>query len=254
MKEEDTVLITGATGLIGTAICRYLLGKGWCVVLASRELRKAKASLNRLEASAKCHAVEMDIRSEGSISTALSNLQQDGIKISHLINNARDLSNLEVNDNGQTSVENFIQEFDIGVSSPYNLIIKLVDSNYHGLTSIVNVSSQYGIVAANKKLYENLAEELPINYGVVKAALNHMTKELAVRLAERKIRVNAIAFGGFVGRSTPDFEKRYSEFLPLGRMLTLDEAGPPIDFLLDNQKSSSITGHVLVADGGWSAV
>ena len=42
------------------------------------------------------------------------------IKISHLINNARDLSNLEINDNGQTSVENLVQEFDIGVSSPYN--------------------------------------------------------------------------------------------------------------------------------------
>ena len=63
------MLITGATGLIGTAICRYLLEKDGVLFLC-RELRKAKASLNRLEASAKCHAVEMDIRSEGSISTA----------------------------------------------------------------------------------------------------------------------------------------------------------------------------------------
>ena len=72
-----------------------------------------------------------------------------------------------------------------------------------------------------------------------------------MRLAPR-VRINCVAFGGFAGRTNNDFKERYGRMAPLGRMLTEEDAGGPVSFLLDDTASAAMTGHVLVADGGWS--
>ena len=78
-----------------------------------------------------------------------------------------------------------------------------------------------------------------------------MTKELAVRFAKDGIRVNCIAFGGIDGRVDKNFKDRYSKLTPMGRMLKEEDILGPVDFLL-SETSSSITGEVLAADGGWT--
>ena len=78
-----------------------------------------------------------------------------------------------------------------------------------------------------------------------------MTKELAVRFAGQNVRVNCVAFGGVDGRVDDEFKSRYSALVPSGRMLTVEEIVGPIQFLTSG-KSSSMTGHTIVADGGWS--
>ena len=73
----------------------------------------------------------------------------------------------------------------------------------------------------------------------------------ALRLAKKSISVNCVAFGGVEGRENKAFMKRYSELCPSGRMLTEDEIFNPIEFLISN-KTSGITGHILMVDGGWT--
>ena len=60
-----------------------------------------------------------------------------------------------------------------------------------------------------------------------------------------------MAFGGVSGRVDDEFKERYAKLCPSGKMLNDDEVSGPIKFLISNE-SSSITGHVLVADGGWT--
>ena len=119
------------------------------------------------------------------------------------------------------------------------------------LKSIVNISSQYSLVAPNMNLYDSPDKSSPIQYNTSKASLNHLTKELAVRYLKKNIRVNCVAFGGFEGRASKDFVKRYSDISPGKRMLKIKEVYGPIKFLLE-EESSSINGQTIIADAGWT--
>ncbi len=245
-----TVLITGATGLIGKEVCRYLLLKGWSLVVSSRNLDRGRKLEKELQMLGQVTIVEMDLLDSKSLESAVSVIKSKGIKLSYLVNCARSLNTLKVNQTGMSDNKSLTEEMQLAVFAPYMLICKLAQ-DFDSMAAVVNISSQYGLVVPNPRLYDEGLKNSPISYGLSKAALNHLTKELAVRLSEKKIRVNAIAFGGFEGRADIEFVKRYSQFLPLGRMLKLEEAGPPVEFLL-SKGSEAINGHVLVADGGWT--
>ena len=60
-----------------------------------------------------------------------------------------------------------------------------------------------------------------------------------------------MAYGGVEGRVDKEFVKRYSLLAPMGRMLKEEEVLGPLEFLLSNT-SSSVTGHTIAADGGWT--
>jgi len=81
--------------------------------------------------------------------------------------------------------------------------------------------------------------------------LNHLTKELAVRLANRGVRVNAVAFGGVEGRASAEFRNNYSNLSPNQRMLTEDDLFGPIELLISDQ-CNAITGEIVTVDGGWT--
>ena len=170
------------------------------------------------------------------------------INFNVLINNARDISNLKISKRNKDQFESFNKEIFLAVHLPYFLSIKL---NHKHLKNIVNISSMYGVVPPNKNLYEDQYKSSPIYYGISKAAEIHLTKELAVRLANKNIRTNSISFGGFQGRVNKKFKENYKKMCPMGRMLNLKEIFSPVWFLCSDQ-SSGATGHNLVIDGGWS--
>ena len=95
---------------------------------------------------------------------------------------------------------------------PYELTMALVQHPSSKLESVVNIGSQYGVVAPNLNLYSDPVRESPLHYGVAKAGMGHLTKELAIRLAGQGIRVNCVAYGGVEGRVDDDFKARYSSF------------------------------------------
>ena len=72
-----------------------------------------------------------------------------------------------------------MNEFNLDVVIPYNLVISFAKSSFHELCNVVNVGSMYGIVAPNPSLYDGSLIRSPVQYGVSKAALHHLTKELA---------------------------------------------------------------------------
>jgi len=144
-----------------------------------------------------------------------------------------------------------MQEFYLNVVAAYELTTRLVVQESCVLENIINISSIYGVVAPNQRLYLDPEKQSPIHYGVCKAALLHLTKELAVRLAPRNIRVNAISYGGVEGRVNEDFLDRYSALCPQGRMLNEADIAWPALFLA-GRGAAGITGHNMMVDGGWS--
>lgn len=246
----ETILITGGTGKFGRQFVKAFERKGWFVVFTTTDQSRA-TELIQSEGLSNTKGIEIDLMGEDSTESLVEELQKLDIEVNHLVNNARSLSSLKINDAGRTERKDFQAEYLMDVIVPYELSMELVRVQSLQLKTITNIGSQYGLVAANPHLYRDYLKQSPIQYGVAKAALNHLTKELAVRFAKANIRVNCIAYGGVEGRVDDEFKNRYSKLTPSEKMLAEQDIVGPLESIL-NDGNSAITGHTLVADGGWS--
>lgn len=243
-----TILITGASGKLGRKLVTHFLDQGDAVVGTSRNA----ATLAELFGAHKSFTgIAVDLSRTDGVSQLLSQLSKHGIRPDCLVNNARTLNHLKVGPDGTVSRENFLGEFLLDVVVPYELTVGLAAQPGSKLVYVVNMGSQYGTVAANPHLYEDPTRQSPLHYGVAKAALAQLTRELAVRLAKQGVQVNCIAFGGVEGRVDEGFKKRYADLTPMGRMLREDEIAGPVDMLL-SKNASAMTGQVIAVDGGWT--
>jgi NAD(P)-dependent dehydrogenase (short-subunit alcohol dehydrogenase family) len=242
------VLITGGAGLLGKELVKGFLQKNCKVYFTSTSKNKIKTLIRSLKAKDRrnCFPILQKFENIDDVKYFVNEYRNLNFNI--LINNARDISNLEFDQNSYKQIENFNKETFLAVVLPYFLSTKL-KKNF--LKSIVNISSIYGVVAPNRNLYKDKYKSSSIFYGISKAAQIHLTKELAVRLSQNNTRVNSVSFGGVEGRVSSDFKKKYSFMCPSGKMLKVNQTFEPVWFLASDQSSGS-TGHNLVIDGGWT--
>lgn len=247
------VLITGGTGKVGRVLATKFAKAGWEVVVTSRSQKRVDDlidELNKVSGHAN-HGVVFEFVFDSPVSDLVDILRERDLQPLCLINNVRNLENLKLRPGGRPTISGWMREFQLSVVVAYELTMGLAAEEASVLENVINVSSIYGIVAPNQRLYLEPETQSPIHYGVCKAALLHLTKELAVRLAPHQIRVNAISYGGVEGRVGSEFLERYAALCPQGRMLTAADISGPALFLADSG-ASGMTGHNLVVDGGWS--
>lgn len=121
----------------------------------------------------------------------------------------------------------------------------------NGRASVVLVGSLYASVSPDPRIYPHPWEK-PTLYGASKAAVVNLTKQWAVRLAPKGIRVNCLSPGGVRADQDEEFVRKYSERVPLGRMATVEDTVGPLLFLCSDA-SRYVTGIELVVDGGYTA-
>ena len=248
---EFYTLVTGGTGKLGSVIATGLAKEGKAIILTSRNVERAESFADALCSNGgKVVGMALDLSDPNASEALVDAAERRGFHIDALVNNARSLDALSLNEDGTASVDAFASELSIDVIQPYRLTMRLCEQAGGPPRTVVNIGSMYGEIAPTPALYGGSLMTSPIQYGVAKSALHHLTRELAVRLAPHT-RVNCVAFGGFEGRAPDSFKERYASLTPSGRMLQESEAFGPVAFLL-SEKSASINGHVLVADGGWS--
>lgn len=247
----QSILITGGTGKFGRKFVEHFVAKKWQVLFTTTSEDRGQALIEELGRPDSLISIVSDLTGSGATEDLIKTLQNKNLRINHLVNNARSVDSLRINSTGKTSREDFLAEYLMDVVVPYELSMSFFSTQPDELKTITNIGSQYGVVAANPHLYEDYTRQSPIQYGVAKAALAHLTKELAVRMANNRIRVNCIAYGGVEGRVDDAFKARYATLTPSARMLSEDELVGPLDYVID-PSCSAVTGQTLVADGGWS--
>jgi len=121
--------------------------------------------------------------------------------------------------------------------------------------SIINIGSLYARVSPDPRLYDHIACEPPFlkppAYGASKAALINLTRYLAVHWAGQGIRVNSLSPGGVLANQDVQFQSKYAERVPMGRMAQADDLVGPLVFLACSA-SSYLTGQDICVDGGFS--
>ena len=254
MSDNRTILITGATGVVGSELVRHFLSAGDTVVATAYDEAPGAVTLRALAeevATNRLHTVSLDFEEESALDDLMTFLEDRGLRPTGLVNGARNLNHLKLNEFNRPLRESWLGEFRLDVSMAYELTMALAEHTESQLESVVSISSMYGLVPPNPSLYEDFSRQSPIHYGVIKAAQIQLTRELAVRLAKRNVRVNAVSLGGVRGRADKPFEMRYATLCPQGRMLEKNEVVGAVDFLLSGG-ASAVTGHNLVVDGGWT--
>lgn len=246
-----SILITGGSGKFGKVLIRSFLDKGWNVAYTATSQVRVDEINEEFKKTTKLKGFVANLLEPDSSNKLIRQILDANISVNYLVNNARSLSSLKIQPSGNTARIDFEQEFLLDVIVPYELSIACSSLESIDLRGIVNIGSIYGLVAATPRLYDDYLNQSPIQYGVSKAALGHLTKELAVRLAPKKIKVNCVAFGGVEGRVNSEFKERYSALTPMKSMLSEKDIPGSIHFLCSNE-SDKMTGQTLVIDGGWT--
>lgn len=241
---NGAILITGGTGKIGAKLVDHFHGLGHVVVFTSRSDENIVKTIAGRE---RIHGIKTDFRSESAVEDVVRGVERLGLSVAAVVNNARDLSALGVDDDGSVPSGNWLAEYRVDVVLPYQLAFAFAKAGK--LKKVVNVSSMYGMNSFNPHLYDGPFRP-PLQYACAKAALIHLTKCLAVQFADQGIAVNCVTYGGVEGRVDDAFKQRYARLCPMKRMMTEDETVGAVDFLL-SEGSAYITGQNIVVDGGW---
>ena len=241
-----TIFITGGTGLVATAQVRHFLAKGHRVVITYRD----EAKLEKVGPHPRLVAIKVpDLLAPGAIDDIVGELERNAVYPECLVNNACDGRWHRMESDGHVSEECMVNHYRINVVVPYELSWRLVHQRGSRLRKIINVSSMYGMVPHNPQLYLHPETETPMQYSLAKAALLHLTKDLAIRFRDKGVFVNAVSYGGVEGRVDEAFKKRFETLTPLRRMMTPEETIPAVEFLVD-EESGYMTGQNIVVDGG----
>lgn len=240
--KNKIAIVTGGGSGFGAGIVKKFIQEGAKVVVADINLENAK----KVAMDTGGFAVEVDVSNSLSFKDMVDKTLEKFGKIEIMVNNAG-ITHLP------NSMENISEaEFDkifavnsksVFFSAKY-LVPKMTSI---GGGNILNVASTAGISPR-----PNLSW-----YNATKGWMISATKAMAIELASKKIRVNALApvagetplLKSFMGGDTPEKREKFLSTIPIGRFSTPNDMGNAACFLC-SEEASMITGVVLQVDGG----
>lgn len=240
---NNTVIITGASGGIGSAAAILFAEKGWNVVMNYyRSAESAKMLASSLSSRGfsvmPCFS---DITDKAQVEHMIYEAERRYGTIDALVNNAGIAQQSLFTD---ISDRDFDKMIDVNLKGPFLCSQAVLPGMIHQkYGKIVNISSVWGVVGASCE----------VHYSAAKAGLIGLTKALAKEVAPSGIQVNCIAPGiietPMNNNLTADELTAFVDEIPLGRMGEAREVAELIYFLCSDS-SDYITGQVISQDGG----
>ncbi len=241
-QNKHVVLVTGATGGLGTAMCKKLYDDGYTVVGNYHSEGKAQAWKEKL-ASEGYHiaAYYADVADFDSCGTMIEKINAEIGPVEVLVNNAgitRDGAFRKM------SYENWKAVLSTNLDSVFNctrhVINGMIERNWGRVINISSVNGQRGQFGQ-------------ANYSAAKAGMHGFTKTLAMEVANKGVTVNTIS-PGYIGTDMvmavkEDIRNQIIAQIPLGRLGGTEEVAHLVSFLASD-KASFITGANLSINGG----
>ena len=232
-------VITGGCNEFGLMVARAL-ATHYAPILTTRSADKAAAFA--IEHDVDARALNLD--DFEAIETFFAEL--DDVDV--LVNAA--VARFGSKDNDDYDWSEWERELQVNVGAAYKASVEAARGMARrGFGRIVNVGSIYGRVAVQHDIYPEGMGHTHVVYSVSKAAVAHMTRELAAMWASQGVTVNCISFGGIAAGQPEEFVSNYNAKVPMGRMGTYDELAPALRLATD-PANSYMTGQELMIDGG----
>ena len=245
--KDKVVLVTASTRGIGLACVKACAKEGAIVYMAARNPERAQetaAHLNAQGGNVKC--VFNDATKPETFSSIVEDVVKDAGGIDVLVNNFGISNPGKDLDFANTDPSVFLDTVTLNLRSVFlasQAAAKHMAARKGG--SIINISSVGGIVPDISQ----------VAYGTSKAAINYLTKLIAVHEAKNHIRCNAVLPGMTATEAveqnlTEEFRSLFLRHIPLGRMGLPEEIAAAVVYLASDE-SAYTTGQILTVSGGF---
>jgi NAD(P)-dependent dehydrogenase (short-subunit alcohol dehydrogenase family) len=261
--KDKNIVITGALGILGKHFCSALMSAGANLIIADLDQEACNTFAQQLSQEfpqQKILPLAVDLTQENSIIEWSSTIFRQIEKVDVLINNAAFKSPNFFAALEHFSLDDWEAVMRVNVTACFlcarEIGTKMAEEKKG---NIINVSSIYGLLGPDQRIYEgswyeNLggAINTPLVYSASKGALIAMSRYLAAYWGNKGVRTNTLVPGGVSSGQNSDFNEKYSQRVPLGRMARFDDLTGALVFLASDA-SEYMNGQNLIIDGGFSA-
>ena len=240
--KDKVVLITASTRGIGLACVRACAKEGAKVYMAARNVERAQEIANTLN-NVKC--VYNDAMKPETFTSMVEDVVKDAGRIDVLVNNFGTSNPGKDLDFAHTDPQVFLDTVNLNLRSVFMASQAAAKHMANHGGSIINISSVGGLVPDISQ----------IAYGTSKAAINYLTKLIAVQEARHNIRCNAVLPGMTATEAveknlTEEFRNLFLRHIPLGRIGLPEEIAEAVVYFASDT-SAYTTGQILTVSGGF---
>jgi len=255
------VVVTGCTGVLGSGYCRAFAERGANVVMADLATREPAARATQLaaETGAAAIGVPCDVGQEDDVRRLFAQALARFGRVDVVLNNAAATGEhlMKVGDVFAPFEEYPLAVWDQVLRTNLTGVFLVAREGGKAMLaggggSLVNVSSIYGVVGPDHRIYEGLPFASFPAYSAGKAGVHGLTLWLATYWGSKGIRVNTVVPGGVFNGHDERFVERYANRTPMGRMADSDDL-VGIMVYLASDASRYCTGQQFVVDGGLTA-
>ena len=240
--QDKVILVTASTRGIGLAIVKKCAQEGAHVYMAARDMERAREIANTLP-NAKC--VYNDATKPETFTSVVEDVVRDAGRLDVLVNNFGTSNPGKDLDFANTDPQVFLDTVNLNLRSVFLTSQAAVKHMAQNGGSIINISSVGGLVPDISQ----------VAYGTSKAAINYLTKLIAVQEAKHHIRCNAVLPGMTATEAvekhlSDDFRNLFMRHIPLGRMGLPEEIAEAVCYFA-SEASAYTTGQILTVSGGF---